>query len=118
MRCAFALALLLWALTGSAEARCHSTAWRSHWGIETAAFMETDGAACTTSVSRVWNTSEVHSVNIASAPQNGTASASGRKVSYRPRPGFKGTDSFVFAILGQKAGRAQRATVRVSVTVR
>jgi hypothetical protein len=118
MRWVFALALLFWELTSSAEAGCHTAAWQSKWGVETTAYMQTDGAVCRTSVSRVWNTSEVKSVNIASAPRNGTASASGRSVTYRPRPGFKGDDSFVFAIVGRKAGGAQRATVRVSVAVR
>ncbi len=118
MRCAFALALMFWGLTGSAEARCHVAAWRSIWGVETNGYMDTDGSLCRTSVSRVWNTSAVQSVSIASAPQNGTASASGRAVSYQPRTGFKGADSFVLAILGEKAGSPRRATVRVSVTVR
>src|SRR6266852_262449 len=111
MRCAFAFALLFWALPGSAEARCHVAAWRAIWGVETNGYMDTNGSLCRTSVSRVWNTSAVRSVSIASAPQNGTASASGRAVSYQARPGFKGADSFVFAILGEKAGGPQRATV-------
>ena len=115
---ASALALLLFGLTGSAEAACHVVRWRSVWGVETTAYMETDGAVCRTSVSRVWNTSEVHSVNIASPPRSGSASAAGRSVTYRPRPGFKGEDSFVFAIVGRKAGSPQRGTVRVNVTVR
>lgn len=118
MRCIVALALLFLALTDLAEARCYRFAWRGVWGVETAAYMETDGAVCRTSISLVGSTSEVHSVSIASAPQNGIAAASGRAVSYRPRPGFKGADSFVFAVVGRHAGSAQRATVRVNVTVR
>ncbi|HEX5212038.1 MAG TPA: hypothetical protein VFW22_09930 [Pseudolabrys sp.] len=37
---------------------------------------------------------------------------------YRPRPGFKGEDEFVFALTGNKDGRPQHATIRVYVTVR
>ena len=118
MRRALALGFLLLGFAGSAEAGCYTATWRFKWGTEMNAYMETDGAMCRTSVSRVWNTSEVHSVNIASPPRNGNASAAGRGVSYRPRPGFKGEDSFVFAIVGRKAGSAERGTIRVYVTVR
>ncbi len=80
--------------------------------------MVTDSAACRTSISRVSNTSEIHSVRIAFAPRNGTASAGGRGIVYRPRVGFKGDDSFVFAVTGRKAGNPARATMRVNITVR
>jgi hypothetical protein len=118
MRCVFALALLLVGFAGSANAACHVPQWRMVWDTEGAVYMETDGAACRTSISRVWNTSEIHSVTIASAPRNGTASAAGRGVTYRPRAGFKGADSFVFAVAGRKAGNPTRATMRVHVTVK
>jgi hypothetical protein len=38
-------------------------------------------------------------------------------VIYNPRSGFKGDDSFVFAINGKRNGSPVRATVKVSVTV-
>jgi hypothetical protein len=38
-------------------------------------------------------------------------------VFYIPRAGFKGGDSFVFAISGRRNGNPTRATVKVSVTV-
>jgi hypothetical protein len=118
MRCIFTFTFLLLWFTSLADAACHVGRWRMVWGTEGSAYMETDGAACRTSVSRVWNTSEVHSVNIVSTARNGSTSVAGRRVTYRPRAGFKGDDSFVFGIVGRKAGIATRATVRVSVTVR
>jgi hypothetical protein len=118
MRGAFVLTFLYLAFIEPAQAACHTYRWQSKWGTEMNAYMETDGAACRTWASRMGGTSEVHSVNIASPASHGTASVSGRTVTYRPRPGFKGEDSFVFALVGQKDGRAERATIRVSVAVR
>jgi len=39
-------------------------------------------------------------------------------VIYRPRTGFNGNDSFVFAQNGRRAGVTTHATVGVNVTVR
>ncbi len=110
--------LLMLSLVESAKAYCHVPQWRFVWDTEGAAIMVTDGQMCRTSVSRVWNTSEVHAVTIASQPRHGTASTTGRGISYIPRAGYKGEDSFVFAVAGRKAGSHTRATVRVSVTVK
>ncbi len=118
MRYFLTFAFVVWGCVGAAEARCHRYAWQSKWGMEMNAYMETDGAVCSTSPSRMGGTSEVHSVNIAAPARHGTASISGRTVLYRPKPGFKGQDQFVFAIIGNKNGSPQRATMRVTVTVR
>ena len=114
----FLLAVLFLGSTASADAACWVPRWRSVWGIETSAQMISDGGPCRTIVSMVFNTSEVHSVTIASPPHHGSASTSGRAVNYRPGAGFKGEDSFVFAIIGRKSGGPTRGTVRVAVTVK
>ena len=117
MRRVFAPIFLFFVFASSAQAACHVPRWQFKWGVEMSAYMIMDGTLCRTSVSQVWNTSEIHSVTIASPPRNGSASAASRGVTYRPRAGFKGEDSFVFAIVGRKAGSPQRATMRVHVTV-
>ncbi len=101
-----------------AEARCSVTGWRFVWGTEGVVYMRTDGAPCSTRVTRTTGTTEVHSVSITGRAQNGTAAASGTSVTYRPRPGFKGADSFVFTIRGARHGQPTTAPMRVSVTVR
>jgi hypothetical protein len=108
--------LLLWPVS-DADAACSVVRWRFVWGVETSAHMTTDGSQCRTSVSWATGTTEVHAINIAVAPRNGSASASGRGITYRPRAGFKGEDAFVFAIVGKRHGQPSRATVRVSVRV-
>ena len=116
MRLIFILAVLLCGFVGSAEATCSVPQWRFVWDVETNAYMTTDGSPCWILLGRVFKTGEVHSVTIASAPRNGTASASGLSVHYRPKSGFKGEDSFVFAISGRRSGSPVHASVRVSVT--
>jgi hypothetical protein len=119
MRRLIAAALVLAGLSGTADAACYVPTWRMVWDTEGIIYMQMDGGGtCRTSFSRVWNTSEIHAVSIKSAPRNGSASAGGRGVTYRPRAGFKGEDSFMFLVTGRKAGAAQRATMRVNVTVR
>jgi hypothetical protein len=118
MRAFFVLAVLLCGFGGRAEGACSAPDWRFVWGVETNAYMTTDGGRCSLVFRRAFRTSEVHSITIASAPRNGSAAASGHSVIYNPRSGFKGDDSFVFAINGKRNGSPVRATVRVSVTVR
>ena len=117
MRRVFALSLLLLGLVDSANAACSVVRWTFRWGVETNAYMQTDGTTCRTSVSWTGGTTEVHSVTVAAAPRNGSASIAGRGVTYRPKAGFKGEDTFAFAIVGRHNGQPARATVRVSVKV-
>jgi hypothetical protein len=118
MRTLFAVAVLLGALVGQAQAGCWVPDWRFVWDVETSAYMITDGGRCRTAFRRAFRTSEVHSMSLASAPRNGVASVSGHSVIYNPHPGFKGEDSFVFAINGRRNGNPVRATVKVNVSVR
>ena len=117
MKRIFVLSMLLLGLANSAHAACTVHRWTLRWGVETNAYMQTDGSICRSTLTWTTGTSEVHSMSIAAAPRNGTASASRPTVTYRPRAGFKGEDTFVFAIVGRQAGQPVRATVRVSVKV-
>jgi hypothetical protein len=121
MRALFVLAVLLCALCalgGRAEAACEVPQWRFVWDVETNAYLTTDGGRCSLIFRRAFRTSEVHAITIASAPRSGTASVSGNSIWYNPRSGFKGEDTFVFAIAGRRNGSPVRATVKVYVTAR
>lgn len=117
MRRAWIVAAILCSISGAAEARCYAR-WTFHWGGERDSHWETDGGSCVTRLGGTRGTGEVHSFKIATAARHGTALASGSTVSYRPRPGYKGDDSFVFVVIGNADGVARQATVRVRVTVR
>ena len=118
MRVIFIGFLVLLGLAGQAAADCTVARWRFVWDIETAATMVSDGSPCRMNLIWTAGKSEVHSVNIASPPRHGAASASGLHVFYTPGRGFKGDDAFVFAIQGRRNATPSRATVRVAVTVR
>ena len=63
--------------------------------------------------------SRFDSVSITSAPRNGTLSPrAGVGVTYRSKPGYRGADTFTFAVTGQLASGHGTATIRVDVTVR
>lgn len=102
---------------GLAEAACSVSRWRFSFGSESAADMTTDGAPCRTTVSWTAGTTEIHGIRISSPPRNGTAQAGGSSVTYKPKAGFKGTDSFAFTITGRRLTTPGTATVRVSVSV-
>lgn len=74
------------------------------------------GESCAINV-RALGTSQISGVKIARAPKNGTATVGGTGAVYRSKAGFKGSDSFSFAITG-KGDRSQgTSTIEVSVTV-
>jgi hypothetical protein len=118
MRTIFLLGVLLCGFCEPADAACTVPRWRFVWGIETNAYAVTDGGPCRLRFIWASGKTEVHSIGIASPPHNGTASASGHDIFYKPRGEFKGEDSFVFAINGRENANSARATVRVNVTVR
>ncbi|MFT0519097.1 putative Ig domain-containing protein [Pseudomonas faucium] len=57
----------------------------------------------------------VASVAVASNASHGVASASGTSISYKPTPGFAGSDSFTYTATGP-GGTSNTATVSVTVT--
>lgn len=61
----------------------------------------------------------VDKLEILSMPQAGTVAERGRTgVTYRPQAGFKGEDSFIFAMRGRSDAHSGTSIVRVSVSVR
>jgi len=112
------LGMLLLGFSGSTvEAACTVHRWSFYWDQESQAVMTTDGAPCRTSITWTGGTTEVQGVTISSPARNGTASASGNTVNYRPKPGFKGRDTFAFTISGRRGVTPSKAVVRVTVTV-
>jgi hypothetical protein len=118
MRALYVLVALLSCFAARAEAACSVANWRFVWGVETSAYMTTEGGRCSLVFRRTFRTSEVHSITIATAPRNGVATVSGNSVFYSPRSSFKGEDTFVFAIDGRRNGNPEHASVKVNVTVR
>ena len=55
------------------------------------------------------------SVAVATAASHGTATASGKKISYKPAAGYSGTDTFTYTATNA-AGTSSPATVTVTVT--
>src|ERR1700688_4307348 len=58
------------------------------------------GESCAVTADRTGSKTVIKSVRIVSPPRNGSASAGAIGVTYRSKPGFKGNDSFTFAIFG------------------
>jgi Bacterial Ig domain len=116
-RLLLAIGLMLFPL--SAKADCASVRWNFMFGQETTTSRETDGAPCTFRMTDVGGDRAVYGVEIPVPPKHGSAASAGRAtVVYRPQPGFKGEDSFVFELVGKMSGNPTSARVRVTVTVR
>jgi hypothetical protein len=110
--------LSLWLITlGAAEAGCTVPRFSFHLDQTSDAQMYvTRGSACSINV-HAGGRSRFDGISILARPQNGTVGTRSVGVTYRPKPGFAGQDSFVFAVMGQFAGGAGKATIRVSVKV-
>jgi len=113
------LAIGLMVIPLSAKADCPSVRWNFIFGQETTTSRETDGAPCTFRMTDVGGDRAVYGVEIPVPPKHGSAAPAGRAtVVYRPTPGFKGEDSFVFELIGKMGGNPTSARVRVTVTVK
>ena len=55
---------------------------------------------------------------ISTQARNGMARANATSVTYQSRPGYRGTDAFVFTMTGRDASGSGRSSIEVSVTVR
>ena len=110
------LGFLLWPL--AAQAAC-SANFSFTFGQATGGTMTAStGQPCAANVSRTGGKTVIKSVKVAAAPRNGTASAGTNGVTYRSKPGFKGSDAFTFTIFGDgNAGNNLTATIQMSVTV-
>jgi len=61
--------------------------------------------------------SNFRGVTIKTQPANGKATSSGTRVFYQSKPGYRGSDSFIFVIQGEHRGQPATGTVKVSITV-
>ena len=76
------------------------------------------GVPCAATADRTGGKTVIKSVKVTSPPKNGSASAGAAGVTYRSKPGFKGSDSFTFTIFGDgNAGQNTTATIQMNVTV-
>jgi hypothetical protein len=108
--------LLLWPV--SAEAACRGRFSFNLGQASVGTITTPSGASCTVRVDRTAGTTVMKSIRMASPPKNGTASAGSIGVTYRSRPGYKGSDSFAFTNFGDgKAGTNLTATIQMNVTV-
>lgn len=104
-------------MAGTAQAACGAAAWSFDWGVPSTLYLMIDGgSACGTRVP-AGGTSAITAYKITSRPRNGSAVAGNHIVGYRPKPGFKGDDSFDLVIQGRRNDRPVQAPVRVQVRV-
>jgi hypothetical protein len=112
------LATVFTLVSAAAEAGCSASRWGFNWGAASTLYLwSTGGSDCGTAVTNTNNTTEIHSYRMTKRPQNGTAVANAKVIGYKPKPGFKGDDSFEFIIHGRYDGRPVQAPVRVEVKV-
>ena len=106
-------------LSGPATAQTCKVRFSFVFGQVTSGTMATaSGGSCAAQADRTGSKTVIKSVKVASPPKNGTASAGAIGVTYRSRPGFKGSDAFTFTIFGDgDAGTNKTATIQMSVTV-
>lgn len=100
-----------------ADAKCVGASYRIRLGTEISIHRDTDGAPC---IHRVFNSGDpIYGVWVRSQPKHGSLTIARRlTIVYRPSPGFKGEDSYVFQWVGKQGGTTPSAlTVNVSVTV-
>ena len=109
------LLMLLW----PANAQACIARYNFTFGQATSGTMgASSGVPCAAHTERTGGKTVIKSFRVVSPPQNGTASAGAHGVTYRSKPGYKGSDAFTFSIFGDgNAGTNVTATVQMSVTV-
>jgi hypothetical protein len=118
MRLALAIIAVLGAVT-TADAGCLVPHFRFSLGYDTTANMVvTEGWRCSVALGTgAWSSFE--SVTVSTPPGHGTVTRRGSTtVTYQPRRGFRGEDSFAIAVRGLAGGQAATSTIRMSVEVR
>ena len=120
MRFAITCATTLMAVAPACAKDCSVQHYRFVFGSDTDTTMTVKaGTVCTSTITAG---TSISSATIAQAASNGTASIlDSHRWSYRPRPGFKGQDTFVLAFSGtgtsNKFGRSLTGESKVSVAV-
>jgi hypothetical protein len=100
-----------------AEAACNIPSWRFRWGpTPTAVVINiTEGSACGSTIS-LSSAEKLSAVAIVAQGANGAVRTTGNRFEYRPKSGFKGSDSFAVELRGNDAW-GQPVTNRLNVSV-
>lgn len=106
------------ALASAASAKCVGPRYSIKLGTELSIHRDTDGGSCLHNVAS--SRDPIYGIDIRSNPKHGSLTIIRRlSVVYRPTPGFKGEDSYVFQWVGKQGGTTPSAmTINVTVTVR
>jgi hypothetical protein len=116
------LATLLLSVLGAADASaaCHATRFRFNLGAEANTWtnmLVSSGKRCSILL-HAGSRSAFSSFAVSAPPQHGTARIDGGAGAvYQSRPGYRGEDSFSFAVSGTGAHGSGKTTIRVAVTV-
>jgi hypothetical protein len=123
MKLAAAVTLVsLVALTGAPQqafAYCAFTRVNiPYFGSNAITTMNADSGQPCTIDGRAGGTAYMQSVTVAARPSHGSVSiGAGFVVTYRSRPGYRGPDSFAYAVRGSAPSGTGTSIVRVSVNV-
>ena len=118
MRRAFLGLFISLVFASMANAKCVGSSYDMRLGTELSIHRATDGAPCFHYVGS--SRDPIYGTDVRSKPKHGTLTTERRlTIVYRPSPGFKGEDSYVFQWIGKQGGSTPSAmTINVSVTVR
>jgi hypothetical protein len=111
------LVVLMWS-TGAQAASCNARFSFIFSQVSNGAMGAASGVPCAATIGRTGTKTVIKSIKVTVPPKNGTASAGSHGVTYRSKPGYKGSDSFTFTVFGDgDAGPNTTATVQMQVTV-
>jgi len=103
-----------------ASAACNATRFRFNLGAEPNTWTNmvvSSGKRCSILL-HAGSRSTFSAFSVTAPPRNGTAHIeAGARAVYQSRPGYKGEDSFSFAVSGTGAHGSGKTTIRVAVTV-
>jgi len=109
--------MLTLATMAPAYAGCSTSRFRWLFGSTTSTNMSAgSGQRCGFSLSAGGST-VINGLRIVERPKHGTAFAGSTGVGYQSRPGYRGADTFEFAVIGHGRSGSDPATIRVDVTV-
>ncbi len=105
-------------LASAAHAKCTGPRYNIRLGTDISIHRESDGAPCVHTVGS--SRDPIYGIDVRSSPKHGSLTTVRRlTIVYRPAPGFKGQDSYVFQWVGKLGGTTPSAmTINVSVTVK
>ena len=118
MRCVFQGFAILLLFGSTAHAKSVGSRYEMRLGTTQDIHRDTDGSPCSHKVGSSHD--PIFGINVVSKPKHGSLTIVRRlDIVYRPSPGFKGEDSYVFQWVGKLGGTTPSAmTINVGVTVR